>query len=180
VSETRASVVVTGTAWMGGGIGSIESALERLFREAEEEIGLTAYIISSADLLFDWLEAALARGIQVRLVINRLNTQPSDVVVRLRRLASTYPHFYLYDFVPESEADLHAKAVVIDRRIALVGSSNLSRRGLLTNHEIAVVLRGPAAITAATALDRLFTSRYVVRLGRDQYPETMINTRPQR
>ena len=35
MSDTRVSVVVTGTVWMGSGIGSIESALERLFREAE-------------------------------------------------------------------------------------------------------------------------------------------------
>ena len=161
MSETRVSVVVTGTAWMGGGIGSIESALERLFREAKQEIALTAYTISSsADLLFDWLEAALTRGIQIKLVINRLNTQPSDVVVRLRRLASTYPHFCLYNFVSEYEADLHAKAVVVDRRMALVGSSNLSRRGLLANHELALLVEGMAAVDVARAIDFLCVSSY--------------------
>lgn len=166
MSETRVGVVVTGTAWMGGGIGSIESALERLFREAKQEIALTAYTISSgADLLFDWIEAALARGIEVRLVINRLNTQPSDVVVRLRRLASTYPHFHLYDFVPESEVDLHAKAVVVDRRIALVGSSNLSRRGLLANHELALLVEGLAAVDVARAIDFLCVSPHSIHVS---------------
>lgn len=170
--DTGVSVVVTGTAWMGGGVGSIESALERLFRETEQEIALTAYAISSgADLLFDWLEAALSRGVQVRLVVNRLNTQPPEVVARLRRLARTYPYFHLYDFISEGEADLHAKVVVADRRMALVGSSNLSRRGLLTNHEIAVLVEGPDAATAASVLDRLFESAGAVRIGNNQHLE---------
>jgi len=165
VSETRASVVVTGIAWMGSGIGSIESALERLFREAEQEIALTAYAISGgADLLFDWLEAALARGVQVRLVINRLSTQPPDVIARLHLLARTYPHFHLYSFASDGEADLHAKAVVVDRRLALVGSSNLSRRGLLANHELAVLVEGPVTADVARAIDLLCTSQHTVRI----------------
>jgi len=172
MSETDISVVVTGTAWMGSGIGSIESSLERLFREARQEIALAAYTISSgADLLFDWLEAALSRGVQVRLVVNRLNTQPSEVVAWLRCLAKTYPYFHLYDFISEGEADLHAKVVVVDRRMALVGSSNLSRRGLLTNHEIAVLVEGPDAATAASVLDRLFESGCAVRIGNNRHHE---------
>jgi len=165
MSETHVSVVVTGTAWMGGGIGSIESALERLFREAEQEIALTAYTnSSSADRLLDWLETALTRGVQVRMVINRLNTQPTDVVDRLCHLTNTYPHFHLYDFVSEGGADLHAKAIVADRRLALVGSSNLSRHGLLTNHELAVLVEGPDAADVARAIDLLCTGQHTVRM----------------
>lgn len=165
MSKTKVNIVVTGTTWMGSGVGSIESALEQLFREAEQEIALTAYAISSsADLLFDWLEMALARGILINAVINHLTEQPHDVVTRLRRLVTTYPHFHLYDFISEDEADLHAKAIVADRRIALIGSSNFSRRGLLKNHEIAVLVQGPVAAVAAGVLDRLFNSRQVVRV----------------
>ena len=164
MNEIGNSVVVTGVAWMGHGIGSIESTLERLFREAEQEITLTAYAISSVDCLFEWLEASLARGVQVKLIVNRLATQPLDVVSRLRCLTDNYPHLHLYDFVHEGEADLHAKVVVVDRRIALIGSSNLSRRGLLANHEIAVVVQGAGAAIAASALDRLFANQYAVRV----------------
>lgn len=165
MNETGVSVVVTGTVWMGGGIGSIESALERLFREAEQEIVLTAYTISSStDRLFNWLETVLTRGVQVRMIINRLNTQPPEVVGRLHQLVSIYPHFHLYNFVSEGEGDLHAKAIVADRRLALVGSSNLSRRGLLTNHELAVLVYNVAAADVARALDLLCASQYAVRM----------------
>ncbi len=165
MSETRVSVVVTGTAWMGRGIGSIESALERLCREAKQEIAVTVYTISGgADLLLDWLEAALARGVQVRLVINRLNNQPPEVIVRLRQLAGVYPHLHLYDFTTEEHADLHAKAVVVDRSLALIGSANLSRRGLLANHELALLVEGPPAAEVARAIDFLSASGHTMRV----------------
>jgi phosphatidylserine/phosphatidylglycerophosphate/cardiolipin synthase-like enzyme len=165
MNEAEARVVVTGTAWMGGGIGSIESALEQLFREAQQEIALTAYSMSTgADLLFDWMEAALARGVQISLIINHLDDHSFEVVSQLRRFVATYAHFHLYNFLATGEADLHAKVIVADRRVALVGSSNLSRRGLLANHEMAVLIQGAVASSAASALDRLLKSRNVVRV----------------
>jgi len=157
--EDRVRVLVTGTAWLGGGTGAIESELNHLFREARQEVMLSAYAIgSSLDLLFDWLEGALARGVDVKLVVNGLQAQPADVGSRLRGLADAYPHMHLYDFVPGTDADLHAKVVVADRKKALVGSSNLSRRGLLTNHELAVLVEGPTAAEIGRVLDRLLAN----------------------
>lgn len=165
MSDADVRVVVTGTAWMGGGIGSIESALELLFREAKQEVALTAYSISTgADLLFDWMEAALARGVQINLIINHLDDHPFEVIAKLRRFVATYAHLHLYDFRSAGEADLHAKVIVADRRMALIGSSNLSRRGLLANHEMAVLIQGDAAVSVASTLDRLLKSRDVARV----------------
>lgn len=166
MTENNIQVVVTGLAWMGGGVGSIESALEKLFREANQEIAFTAYSATGgADLLFDWTETALARGVRILAIINHLMEQPEDIVVRLQRLNTLYQHFLLYDFLADSQADMHAKVVVADRWRALVGSSNLSRRGLHFNHELAVLLQGPAAVTIATALDRLCKSAHVRRVS---------------
>jgi cardiolipin synthase len=166
MSTTQAAIIVTGPTWMGDGVGSIESQLERLFREAEDELIMTAYSITGgADPLFAWLEAALTRGVYTRLVVNRLAAQNSTyAITQLRRLAASYPHFELYDFNPARAVDLHAKAVVADRCRAIVGSSNLSRNGLLINYEIAVALEGEAALTLAQVLDRLLHSRQVVRV----------------
>lgn len=155
-------VAVTGTSWMGSGIGSIESSLTYLFKKARDEISLTVYTIGSgADLVFNLLRIALDRGILVRLVINRLEKQPIDVRNRLLSLTSDYSHFHLYDFQDTSDAALHAKAVVVDHRIALIGSSNMSKRGLLANHELAVIVSGSAAVTAGKAMDCLFSSPLV-------------------
>lgn len=165
MTENTIHLVVTGVSWMGGGIGSIESALEQLIREAQQEIDLTAYSITSgADVLFDWLEAALVRGIKVRLIVNRKDEQPAGMVSRLVSLAHIYPHFELYDFTTERAA-LHAKMIIADRRVALIGSSNLSKSGLLNNHEIAVVIRGAVAQTAASVLERILNDKHTTRFG---------------
>ena len=80
-------VVVTGTAWMGSGTGAIESALERLFREVKQEFALTVYAVSGgADLLLRWMEEALARGVEGRILVNRLAEQPADEVLVIRTL----------------------------------------------------------------------------------------------
>jgi cardiolipin synthase len=162
MTECSATTVVTGTGWMGGGIGAIESALAGVFRDAEQEILIIAYAISTAsELLFDGTEAALGRGVRVRLVVNRLGEQPADVGSQLSSLAHKYPHFQVLEFTPHDGGDLHAKAVVMDRRRALIGSFNFSRRGLIHNHELGVLLDGPVSEQIARAFDSLAASEYV-------------------
>jgi len=50
---------------------------------------------------------------------------------------------------------LHAKLIVVDRSIALVGSSNLSWKGLILNHELAVLIEGPTAAKVGNLIDVL-------------------------
>ena len=165
MDETMGRIVVTGTSWMGAGIGSIGSAIDDLFRTATDEIILSVYTIGSgSDLLFRWLEGALNRGVQVSLVINALGGQPADVVIKLRDMKDSYQHFRLYDFVGEAGSSLHAKAIVVDHRAALIGSSNMSRRGLLANHELALLVDGEPAATAGRAMDALMHSPLVSRV----------------
>lgn len=164
--KTQSQVVVTGLAWMGSGIGSIESAMERVFREAQHELLITSYAISNAtDLMLDWFEAALARGVLIRMVINRIHEQPAEVVARLTNLHKMYPHFYLYSFTDEQGYDLHAKVIVVDRKMALVGSFNLSRRGLLNNHELALFVEGKSAEQVASAIDGLLLSPSISQIN---------------
>ena len=157
--------VVTGSVWMGSGIGSIESALTEIFQGANDEVMLTVYTIGShADLVFDLLRASLCRGILVKLAINQLGNQPPDVIDALLSLAREFSHFQLFDFSDNNGGSLHAKAVVADHKIALVGSSNMSKRGLFSNHELAVLLSGDAAIGAGKAMDLLLNSKALRRV----------------
>ena len=52
----------------------------------------------------------------------------------------------------ESRASLHAKAVVIDNRLLVIGSMNLDLRSKLQNSEVAIVVRSSKLATEATAL----------------------------
>jgi cardiolipin synthase len=158
-------IVVTGLAWLGAGVGSIESALEQIFRECSDELAISAYAIGQGhDLVFRGLDGVLTRGVLVRMVVNRFDEQPGEPGIALVTLAQQYQHFHLYNFVADPDEDLHAKMVVADRRLALIGSSNLSRRGMITNHELGIVVHGSPAATAARAFDQLLRSPKVVRL----------------
>lgn len=150
-------VVVTGSAWMGKGIGSVESAIEDILHRAKEEIQVAAYQITEGGHPFlRLIEGSLSRGVRVTLIINKFRSQPLVVQKELDRLAVRFPHFTQIDFDPENrKQDLHAKIIVVDRSIALVGSPNLTWRGMVLNHELGVVLSGPIARTIGHLLDTL-------------------------
>ena len=65
-----------------------------------------------------------------------------------------------------SRASLHAKVVVIDERLLVVGSMNLDLRSKLQNSEVAVVVRNPALAQEVTRLiePTLATGAYLVEL----------------
>ncbi len=154
--QNKVNVVVTGTEWMGSGVGSIETVIADLFKTVISELHISAYAISnSSDLFFEWLEKALQRGVKVKILINRLDEQPFEVRGRLKNLLIKYPHFFLYEFKSTENVDLHAKVIAIDHKKALVGSSNLSKRGLITNFEMGLLVEGPVANTITNTLEKL-------------------------
>jgi len=155
-------VVVTGSAWMGKGTGSVESAIEDMLHGAKDEIQIAAFRITEGGAQFlRLLEESLARGVHATLIVNKFSSQPKVVQNTLDNMAIRFPHFVQVDFDPDSKAqDLHAKIIVVDRSVALVGSPNLSWKGLVLNHELAVVLSGPVAGTIAHLLDLLVMDSY--------------------
>ena len=164
MSDEHLRVVVSGSSWMGSGLGSIESAIYRLFMQANDEIFIVAYAISSATpQLFQQLAIMLERGIRVRFIINRFPNQSLSVQQHFQSLQNRFPYLLqVYSFTPQSdEIDLHAKIVLVDRYYALVGSANLSLRGLMENHELGVVIEGSGAADIARAVDLLLASPFV-------------------
>lgn len=151
------NIVVTGLAWMGHGVGSVESAIERMLTDASNEIQVATYMVTQgADEFLQLIRDCLSRGIQVTLILNRFSEQPERIRNRIEQMAQTFGHFFTFDFNPRKKrGDLHAKIIVVDRSIALVGSPNLSWGGLVTNHELAFLVEGPAASTVARLLDIL-------------------------
>lgn len=151
------SIVVTGLAWMGHGIRSVESAIEDMLINASDEIQVAAYMITQgAKDFLQLIQNCLYRGVRVTLIVNRLATQPKEIQAQIKNMSKRFRHFILLDFNPrKADEDLHAKIVVVDRSIALVGSPNLSWKGLVLNHELAVVIIGPAAAKIGSLLDAL-------------------------
>jgi phosphatidylserine/phosphatidylglycerophosphate/cardiolipin synthase-like enzyme len=151
------TIAVTGTAWMGGGVGSVQSAMEELLNKAEIEIQIAVYeMTAGATEFLNRLRACLATGVRVTMIINRYDDKPLSIRQRLEDMARRFPYFEILNFQPESSSeDLHAKILVVDRCKALVGSANLTWKGLVGNHELAVVVSGSVASKIAELVDRL-------------------------
>jgi phosphatidylserine/phosphatidylglycerophosphate/cardiolipin synthase-like enzyme len=153
----RVDLAVTGLAWLGAGAPSVDQELRNLVRSARREISACAYSITTNALsLLAEIDEVVAQGVTATLVVNALTEQHADVQSFLRGAARARDRWRIYDFVASGPAaELHAKVVVVDRSAALLGSANLSYRGLVANHEIAVVVRGPTAESIASRIDML-------------------------
>ncbi|MGO8948520.1 MAG: phospholipase D-like domain-containing protein [Ktedonobacterales bacterium] len=62
------------------------------------------------------------------------------------------------------QADVHPKAIVVDRRRLLVGSANLLMGGLQGNHELVVPIEGSEAARIGRAIDALLASSQMIAL----------------
>ncbi len=154
-------VAVTGTGWVGGGVGSVEEAMISAIRRAEREILLTAYTITTgSSRVMDALEGSVATGIRTRILVDKFEDQERVAHDRLRSLSEQFPgNVALYDFAAlKGNGHLHAKTLVVDRELAVVGSANLTFHGMMMAHELAVIIEGPTAAIIAGRIDLLIQS----------------------
>jgi phosphatidylserine/phosphatidylglycerophosphate/cardiolipin synthase-like enzyme len=160
-------ILGTGPVIVGRGIRAFDAVLRELIERAKFEILLAIYMITPSALdILDLLEIKLRNDIVVKLVVNRFKQLDERVKYRMLDIASTYDEFYLMDFnPPKNEGEMHAKVMVFDREIAIVGSTNLSLRGLVSGHEIAVHVSGIPARHIGDAIDRLMLDWRTERRG---------------
>lgn len=132
-------LIASGLEFLGSGIRSIEGVLRDLFVSAENRITICVYSLTIAsDVLTDLVEDGLKRGVEIVLIINRYSQQHSATRQWVDSLRERYPStLKLYDF-DRPDSELHAKIVIADARFVILGSSNLSKSGLMLNHELAV------------------------------------------
>jgi len=154
-------VAVTGAGWVGGGVGSVEETMLSVLKQARQEVLGTAYTVTpGSSRVIDQIEHAAATGVRTKLVIDHFEEQDAAMRNRLRSLAGEFStSFQLYDFHGAGgTGHLHAKTLVVDRRLAVVGSANMTFHGMMTAHELAIVVEGPAAEQIAGRIDLLLQS----------------------
>jgi cardiolipin synthase len=155
MTSTGVEILATGERFIGKGFRAIEPSIEELIKSAKNEIQIATFLFKdTARPVLDLLRAAAERGVKLTIAVNQLKEQPKEIVQRLGELGREYPHVRIVDFVGVGGI-LHAKVLVADRKVAIVGSANFTWHGFVTNHELAVLVRGQPAWDLASLLDRL-------------------------
>lgn len=132
-------------------------ALTELIGQAGREVLLVSYAAHDHPALLAVLDAALGRGVDITALLERREDNPAYSAGDAFEGLPIRRWVWSADRRPPGAA-LHAKLAVIDRRIALLGSANLTGRALTDNLECGVLIRGgpqPYAIA-----ERLWSLRH--------------------
>lgn len=111
----------------------------RLMHSARQSIYLTMAYFAPDDTLVDELCGAASRGVRVRLML------PGQCDVALVRITARSYYERLMscgiEVYERQGAVLHAKSMVVDQTVTVMGSTNLDNRSIQFNCEIAAVIR---------------------------------------
>lgn len=156
-------LIGTGLPVVGKHARSVQAVLEDLISGARREVMIAAYTMSgNLGDFFNLLRAAVTRGVSLRIVVNRFDSQPDSVQNFLLDLSRKFQHVETFSY--EGDGELHMKVVVADRRRAIVGSANLTWKGLTENLELCTFVEGRLARMVAEILDEVMaSSRRLIR-----------------
>ena len=144
---------------LGGG-GSSSAALAKLVEAAKHEIVIQSPYLVLSDEVRELFKRALARGVRIRIHTNSLASTDNLQAFsgyRKQRRALLKMGLEIYEFKPDSASRqtlmsrvspppvppvfaVHAKSMVVDSDVAVIGTFNLDPRSQNLNTEVGVVV----------------------------------------
>lgn len=126
-----------------------EPRLRNLLAEADDEILIKQASIDADVSLLEETLAAARRGVDVRILLDStwyVEDQHRALAATLERTAAQEDLPLKVSIAGDTDRfeKIHAKGIVIDRRIAIVGSANWNRNSIRNNREVLLVLHGSA------------------------------------
>jgi phosphatidylserine/phosphatidylglycerophosphate/cardiolipin synthase-like enzyme len=147
---------------------TIANNISALMRSAQHEVLVISPYFVPGEEGVELMRALTRRGVHIRILTNSLASTDAPLVhngyVRYRP-ALLKMGVELFEVRPKlgqkrlrfhpfksSNASLHAKALVIDRRTVFIGSLNMDRRSARFNSELGLVMRSPEIAQQVTSL----------------------------
>jgi len=148
----------TNIVWTGPATGVVPVrataiVLRDLIDGGRTELLLVSFAAYKVPVLVHALQAAIQRGVTVTFVLESAIEAPGSLDVDARKAFATLTgaaRFYTWPIarrplLPSGRpAAVHAKCAIADRRVALIGSANLTGAALASNMELGLEIRGGA------------------------------------
>jgi phosphatidylserine/phosphatidylglycerophosphate/cardiolipin synthase-like enzyme len=137
-------------------------AAERAIASARHRVWVMQYVVRLDDgpvlALMEALAAARARGVEVRVVLDRgLMYGTTDPDLKNDRAGEWLQAHGIEVVWDEVASTSHAKLVLVDDAVVLLGSHNWTRAALTSNREVSMALQSPQEIEAIAQLFRNVT-----------------------
>lgn len=136
----RVDIVVTGPDSPATPVRLTSEVVSQLIGAAAKQVTLVSYAAYRIPSVVAALDAAAARGVQVRLILE------SPEHLDGGGGADAYARFQTYHWPPDRreppDAKLHAKAVIVDSHAVLLTSANMTTAAYDRNIELGVLCRG--------------------------------------
>lgn len=150
MSSLSVETVWSGPASHAVPVRATAQALIQVVGEATAELLMMTYSARPHPPLHDALEAAIARGVAVSVVVETLQGAGSalagaEPAAAFAEIAGLSLWHWPVAHRAETGAKMHAKLAVADRRVLLLSSANLTHSGVARNIEAGVLVRGGAA-----------------------------------
>lgn len=137
---------------LGGGVDqemAYAREARRLIEGARTRLWMAMFVIRPDDGpvggLLDALAAAAARGVDVRVALDRGNAFDGSPDPKHEAPAAWLAAHGVRAVVDEAGVTTHAKVLVADSRLALAGSHNWTRNALVANRELSWLIDDPAS-----------------------------------
>lgn len=140
-TRTEAQVVASGPDVEGD---PLYDSLISAIHNAERRLWIVTPYFVPDDTLARALELSARRGVDVRLIVpERSNHLMADIAREsyLKQVQAAGTQVLLY-----APVMVHAKVLVIDDSLAVVGSANMDMRSLFLNYEVALYLSTPSMV----------------------------------
>lgn len=161
----RTDVVISGPGSDSVPLRLTSAAITELIRDCQESLLIVSFAAFGVGDVIRELKLAASRDVSIDLVLETTaasggtlhgTTEASAAFNAIRSNAT----FWVWPadrrpIVNGSRAALHAKLLVADKRVALVGSANLTDKALASNLELGVIIRDPNVVQR---IDRHFRS----------------------
>jgi len=145
--ESSVELVWTGPTTPFVATRRTEQVLLDLIHRAQSDLFLVSFVAYDVSSVVDALNAAAARGIEVRILLETSASQGGslsvDPVATMRRCVPSAALYVWTDRpAPFTEGRVHAKVAVADGLTAFLTSANLTGHALEKNMEAGVVING--------------------------------------